>query len=154
MCWNILKTQHSLCPASPSSHRAPRNSWCPGTPDCNNGRSPSPDHPSSHLPPPSSRPQAGLSLAMVVGLSFPGRLPCLLRPRKCLLLPQNASPPARSPTPHDPCDLLVRRSWALRWHETWLETLLPFLPSLQGARGCPLRAGCSGAALPSTTCFT
>lgn len=29
---------------------------------------------------------------------------------------------------HDPCQLPVSRSWALGWHETWLETLLSFLP--------------------------
>lgn len=33
------------------------------------------------------------SLTMVVGLSFPGRLTCPLRPRKCLTLPPNALPP-------------------------------------------------------------
>lgn len=27
-----------------------------------------------------------------------------------------------------PCQLPVSRSWALGWHETWLETLLSFLP--------------------------
>lgn len=93
MCWNILKTQHSPCPASPSSRRVPRDSWCSGTPDCNNWRRPSPAHPSSHLPPPPPQPQAGLSLAMMVSPSFPGRLTCPLRPRRCLTLPQNASPP-------------------------------------------------------------
>lgn len=30
--------------------------------------------------------------------------------------------------PRDPCQLPVSRSWALGWHETWLETLLSFLP--------------------------
>lgn len=121
MCWNILKTQHSLCPASPSSRRVPRNAWCPGTPDCNNWRSPSPARPSGHLlPPPHGLRLASLWPGWSASASGEAHVP----------LEAQKMPPTSSEwvAPHDPCQLRVSRSWAWGWHETWPETLLPSLP--------------------------